>query len=151
MRVLVRCDEASSVVQRPKASDANVAHRMRHTGRRDTSAEWAVRSRVHARGLRYRVDVRPDPDVRTRADLVFAGARVAVFVDGCFWHGCPEHFTVPRANRDWWLAKIETNRQRDRRATQDLEVRGWRVLRFWEHEDPGIVADRVEQTVRARP
>jgi DNA mismatch endonuclease, patch repair protein len=132
----------------PEASDAAVSRRMRQTGRRDTSAERAVRSLVHARGLRYRVDARPDVELRTRADLVFTRARVAVFIDGCFWHGCPDHFTLPLSNRQWWSDKIEANRARDRRAAMALEARGWLVLRFWEHEAPEAVADRIERAVR---
>ncbi len=113
-----------------------------------------MRRLVHTEGLRYRVNARPEPDVRRTADLLFTGARVAVFIDGCFWHGCPEHFTMPAVNRAFWSDKIDRNRQRDLEATATLEARGWTVLRAWEHEDPASVAGRVAHAVRnavARP
>lgn len=109
---------------------------MQRTGRRDTSCEMAVRSAVHRRGLRYRVD-HPLPMLRRRrADLLFPRARVAVFVDGCFWHGCPEHASSPKSNGDWWRRKLETNVARDRDTDRVLAEADWLVLRFWEHEDP---------------
>jgi len=117
---------------------------------RDTSPELAVRSRVHAAGLRYLVDRRlPVPRVR-RGDLVFPRARVAVFVDGCFWHGCPQHHSAPRTNAGFWSTKVERNRERDRETDELLLEAGWLSLRAWEHEDPDEVAARVIETVRSR-
>jgi len=117
---------------------------------RDTSPELAVRSRVHAAGLRYLVDRRlPVPRVR-RGDLVFPGSRVAVFVDGCFWHGCPQHHSAPRTNAGFWSTKVERNRERDRETDELLLEAGWLPLRAWEHEDPDEVAARVIETVRSR-
>lgn len=105
--------------------------------RRDTSIELAVRRLLHAAGARYRVDFAPDPtNRRRRADIVFARAKVAVFMDGCFWHGCPEHFVPPRSNTEYWGPKIARNMERDRETTERLEALGWTVMRFWEHEDP---------------
>jgi DNA mismatch endonuclease (patch repair protein) len=86
---------------------------------------------------------------RRRADLLFTRVRVAVFIDGCFWHSCPDHATFPAANRDWWATKLRRNVERDRETDARLAAEGWHVLRFWEHEAPGIVADRVESVVRA--
>jgi len=123
---------------------------MRATGQRDTGPELALRSAVHRRGLRYRVHQRPLPTSRRRADLVFATARVAVFVDGCFWHGCPEHMTWPTSNAAWWREKIDGNRQRDCETDTILEAAGWMALRVWEHEDPEAAAERVAQRVRER-
>jgi DNA mismatch endonuclease (patch repair protein) len=123
---------------------------MRATGRRDTAAELAVRSELHGRGLRYRVDVPPLKGIRRRADVVFIGARVAVFIDGCFWHGCPEHATWPRHNAAFWRAKIETNRQRDRDTDRRLGEAGWGIVRAWEHEAPCGVADRIESMLGER-
>lgn len=117
---------------------------------RDTAAELAVRRLVHASGLRYFVNARPEPCLRRTADLLFTRARVAVFVDGCFWHGCPEHFSMPATNVEYWSNKIARNRSRDVDTTNRLEVRGWLVLRFWEHEPPAIVADRIVRSVRDR-
>ncbi len=118
--------------------------------RRDTKPELAVRRAVWHRGLRYRVDDAPLPGMRRRADMVFRRARVAVYVDGCFWHSCPEHATIPKANRDWWVDKLETNVRRDRDTDERLETAGWTVVRIWEHEDPNVAADRVETAVRPR-
>src|SRR5512132_850639 len=94
------------------ASSEAVRRVMQANRPRDTAPEWAVRRAVHALGLRYRVSVRPEPTIRRTADLVFTRARVAVFIDGCFWHGCPEHASWPKANADWWRAKIEANQRR---------------------------------------
>lgn len=123
---------------------------MEKQGRKNTAPELAVRRAVHALGLRYRVDRSPVRGVRSRADLVFGPPRIAVYIDGCFWHGCPTHATVPKANRDWWLQKLEANQARDRRTTETLTAHGWLVLRFWEHEDPVEVATAIAEAVRAR-
>jgi DNA mismatch endonuclease (patch repair protein) len=110
---------------------------------RDTKPELALRKAVHALGLRYLVSTRPLPKVRRTADLVFTRVRLAVFMDGCYWHGCPEHHTLSATNRTFWTDKVETNRQRDRQTDQWLREAGWEVLRVWEHEDPGLAAGRV--------
>ncbi len=117
---------------------------------RDTGPELAVRSAVHNRGLRYRVNTRPLPELRRTADLVFSRPRVAVFVDGCWWHGCEEHYSAPRANSDYWNRKVESNRRRDADTNSRLQEAGWIVLRFWEHDDPEQVATQVEEVVRPR-
>lgn len=134
----------------PKALDRTVARRMATTGQRDTAAELAVRSELHARGLRYRVDIPPLRGIRRRADVVFTRAHVAVFIDGCFWHGCPEHATWPRHNAEFWRTKIEINRRRDLDTNLRLSEAGWGVIRAWEHETPSEVADRVESMLVAR-
>ncbi|WP_370289294.1 very short patch repair endonuclease [Nocardioides sp.] len=115
---------------------------------RDTSPELAVRRLLHAAGLRYRVAYRPEPSLRRTADIVFTKQRVAVFVDGCYWHACPEHGTRARANAEYWSAKLQRNVARDADTTARLEAAGWTVLRFWEHEDPTDVANRVVDVVR---
>ena len=119
---------------------------MRGNRRRDTGPELALRKLLHAQGLRYRVDA----PVRTarrlvRPDVVFTRRRLAVFVDGCFWHGCPEHGVVPKSSTEWWTKKLEANRNRDRDTDAVLYRAGWRVLRFWEHEDLSSAADRVRR------
>lgn len=108
--------------------------------RRDTKPELDVRRLLHARGLRYRVTYPVPGRPRRTIDIAFTRRRVAVFLDGCFWHGCPEHGTTPTANQEWWTAKLESNAARDRETTAHLEDRGWAVLRFWEHESPERVA-----------
>lgn len=119
--------------------------------RRDTGPERLLRSILHARGLRYRVDVRMDlPGGRVRPDLVFTRARVAVFVDGCFWHSCPVHGRKPTMNVAYWVPKLEGNVARDIRSTAALQDQGWRVMRFWEHESPVVCAGLVERAVLAQ-
>ncbi|MCX6407720.1 MAG: very short patch repair endonuclease [Propionibacteriales bacterium] len=115
---------------------------------RDTKPEIAVRRRVHAAGLRYRVDFRPLPSLNRRADLVFTRRRIAVFIDGCFWHGCPEHHTIAKSNGSFWAEKARRNRERDRETDQILLGEGWEVVRAWEHEDPADVAARIVKLVR---
>jgi DNA mismatch endonuclease, patch repair protein len=121
---------------------------MQGNKKRDTRPELAVRRAVHALGLRYRVACRPLGDQRWTADMVFPRARVAVFIDGCFWHGCPEHFNTPRTNRPYWASKIARNQTRDALVDATLQHEGWRVLRFWEHQPADSVADRIAATVR---
>jgi DNA mismatch endonuclease (patch repair protein) len=121
---------------------------MQHTPQRDTPPERALRSALHRLGLRFRVHVRPVPGLPRRADVIFPRARVAVFVDGCFWHGCPVHGTWPKANAEWWRAKIESNRARDADTDRRLTEAGWTVVRVWEHEDPDGAARQVAGLVK---
>lgn len=119
---------------------------------RDTRPELAVRRAVHRLGLRYRIAV-PLGAVglpRRSADMLFRRSRVAVFVDGCFWHGCPIHHTQARANRPYWSAKVLRNRQRDADTDQRLLEAGWLSLRVWEHEDPMSAAARIAEAVQGR-
>jgi DNA mismatch endonuclease, patch repair protein len=132
------------------ASSPGVRASMRSNKGRDTAPERKLRSAVHALGLRYRVSVRPLNDVRRTADLAFTRGKVAVFLDGCFWHGCPEHHTVAVTNAEFWATKVETNRARDRDTDRRLSEAGWTVVRVWEHEDPGEAARRVRDVVHAR-
>ena len=123
---------------------------MRANRRRDTRPELRVRSRLHRLGLRYRVDVPVGlaGGRWARPDIVFTRQRVAVFIDGCFWHGCPEHGRKPGgANDGYWTAKIARNRQRDAEQGRGLEIAGWVVLRFWEHEDPAAVVAAVAEAL----
>jgi DNA mismatch endonuclease (patch repair protein) len=110
---------------------------------RDTKPEMAVRRALHAMGLRYRVDVRVIPSLNRRADLVFTRGKVAVFIDGCFWHGCPEHGTTAKTNSEYWGPKIERNRARDAETDMLLTSAGWRVLRFWEHDEISEVVTTI--------
>lgn len=116
---------------------------------RDTGPEVALRRELHRRGLRYRVDASIQGLPRRRVDILFSRARVAVFIDGCFWHGCTQHRTIPRNNHDWWESKIKANRDRDNETGATLRAMGYQVLRFWEHEDVQSAANLVEATVRS--
>ena len=129
------------------ASSAAVSGRMQRQRSRDTGSEMALRSELHRRGLRYRIHCRPLPSLRREADIVIARLHIAVFVDGCFWHGCPDHATWPRANEKFWRDKIEGNRSRDRGTDERLATAGWTVIRVWEHENVGVAADRVMDAV----
>lgn len=125
--------KAQTVPPHPGASSSAVSRKMSQAARRDTAPELALRRALHARGLRYRVCY-PVPGQRRRTiDIAFTRARVAVFVDGCFWHACPVHGTSPSANNQWWATKLAANSARDRDTTATLEEMGWRVVRVWEH------------------
>ena len=130
------------------------SRRMARQRTRDTAPELLLRRELHRRGLRYRVDA-PIPGMpRRRADILFTRAKVAVFVDGCFWHGCQEHKTAPVNNGAWWVAKLARNVERDRETGDHLRSLGWIVLRVWEHEDMQHAAadvHRIVRSVRSRP
>jgi DNA mismatch endonuclease (patch repair protein) len=117
---------------------------------RDTKPELALRSELFKRGMRYRVNRKPLPSLRRTADIVFSSARVAVFVDGCFWHGCPDHHTVSKTNPEFWAEKVRENRARDADTNSQLEAEGWIPIRVWEHEVAPDAADRIERIVRSR-
>lgn len=117
---------------------------------RDTQPERLIRRLVHANGLRYRVAARPLPDLRRTADLVFRPAKVAVFIDGCYWHGCPEHYVAPKTNPGYWSDKVARNVARDRDTDQRLTEAGWLVLRFWEHQNSDVCALAIVDAVCAR-
>ncbi|MEU6080624.1 very short patch repair endonuclease [Streptomyces sp. NPDC047108] len=122
---------------------------MSRQARKDTTPELAVRRLLHASGRRYRLHRKVPGHPRRTIDIAFPGTKIAVFLDGCFWHGCPQHATHPKANADWWRRKLERNIARDHETTESLTSEGWTVLRFWEHEDPLAVADRIANVVDA--
>lgn len=127
----------------PGSTGEAVSRRMSTLKRKDNDAELAVRRLLHSAGYRFRVHL-PAPGLpRRKIDIAFTRAKVAVFVDGCFWHSCPDHGTRPSANRAWWETKLATNRDRDLDTTRHLERLGWLVLRAWEHESPVQVVGRV--------
>lgn len=132
------------------ASSPLSRRRMQTQPQRDTKPELALRSELHARGLRYRLQHRPENDLRWRLDVVFIGARVAVDVRGCFWHACPHHGTAPTVNAARWADKLARNVERDARVVEALQTRGWEVIVVWEHDDPLERATFIEQRVRAR-
>jgi DNA (cytosine-5)-methyltransferase 1 len=141
-----------TVLTAPPPKDAAASAVGQGNSRRDNKAELVLRRALWDRGLRYRVDspVRPDADRPVRPDVVFAKAKVAVFLDGCFWHGCPDHGTQPRHNGNYWQEKIRRNVERDERDGRRLRRAGWLVIRVWEHDDPSVAAERVEAAVKAR-
>ena len=109
--------------------------------RRDTGPEMQLRRELHRRGLRFRVNF---PGLPGKPDIVLTRAKIAVFVDGCFWHSCPVHGSLPRNNREWWQAKLARNVERDREKDRALEELGWTPLHYWEHDDVDEVADEIE-------
>ncbi|MFC7464959.1 very short patch repair endonuclease [Brachybacterium sp. GCM10030252] len=133
----------------PRPTSEQARRTMLANRRRDTTIEIAVRRHLHKAGLRYRVDYAPDPaQRRRRADIVFPKLRIAVYIDGCFWHGCPTHYSPPKSNSEYWLPKIERNRTRDEETTDALRALGWTVLRYWEHEGAAVIAGDVAAEVR---
>jgi DNA mismatch endonuclease (patch repair protein) len=144
-------DDSPATVTRSKTSASNRSVNMRANRRRDTGPEMQLRRIIHSRGLRYRCDLRfLVGGVAVRPDVVFTRRRVAVFVDGCFWHGCETHGRIPQVNTGYWAPKLRRNMSRDAQQAAALRNAGWLVIRAWEHDDPATVADRVEQAVRNR-
>jgi len=131
------------MASRPEALYAGVGERMRKQRVVDTQAEILVRKALFAAGIRYRKHW-PVPGRRRRTiDIAMPGRRLAIFIDGCFWHGCETHKTVPRSNEAWWRAKLQENKRRDDETTEILVAQGWKVLRFWEHDEPSDVVAAV--------
>lgn len=119
---------------------------MRRNRKIDSKPELILRSLLHARGLRFRKNLALRLRDRTvRPDVVFTRQRLAVFVDGCFWHRCPEHGTSPRFNSEYWQAKLDGNVSRDRAVDDALGNEGWTSLRVWEHEQPDEAVARIAQ------
>lgn len=132
----------------PAASSAAARAVMKANHGTDTKPEQTMRSALHRLGLRFRKHQRPVPEIRCIADVIFSRSRVAVFVDGCFWHGCPQHGTRPKTNVHYWDAKLARNGERDRRNNVLLRDAGWTVVRIWEHDDPMAAAHRIATLVR---
>lgn len=139
--------KSAAALPAPPASGQETQKRMKSQARRDTKPEILLRRALTERGFRYRVDCAAVDGVRSKADVVFTRAKVAVFVHGCFWHGCPEHHRPTKSNTKWWAEKIATNRERDKTTNAALEAAGWTVLRVWEHEPPEEAANRVADIV----
>ena len=133
----------------PLPSSAAARNRMKAVHQSGTAAELALREALVALGLSYEVNEQPLPDLRRQADILFRGEKIAVFVDGCFWHGCPIHGTQAKANAKFWADKIARNKERDRDTNQRLAEAGWTVVRIWEHEDPVEAADKIQALFHA--
>lgn len=133
------------------ASSPAVRNSMLGNKSKDTKPELIVRRRLHAAGLRYRVHARPIKNWNRNADIVFSRAKTAIFINGCFWHGCPAHYKNPKANFSYWSQKIERNVERDTETFKRLKVEGWFVIILWEHEDlekkAGQVAIRIKRRI----
>ncbi|GAA3063530.1 very short patch repair endonuclease [Actinocorallia glomerata] len=124
---------------------------MRANRGRDTTPELQVRKALHAAGWRYRINYRPlERDRRRSVDIAFTKLRAVVLIDGCYWHGCPEHFIMPKSNRGYWSAKIARNRERDAETTRLLRSEGWLVLRYWEHQPAVEVVADIIRNLEAR-
>jgi DNA mismatch endonuclease (patch repair protein) len=124
---------------------------MKANRRRDTQPELRVRRALHALGVRFLVDAPvPGTSRRRRADVLLRGARIAVYVDGCFWHSCPDHQHLPRANREWWMRKLDSIVERDIDTDAAVHAVGWWPLRIWEHEDATEAAERIALLADAR-
>lgn len=134
----------------PPASSAVVRRVMQANLPRDTGPEVLLRQSLHAAGLRFRKDCRPDPSLRCKADVVFPRQKLCIFVDGCFWHRCPVHFELPRTNSAWWDEKTDATVERDKRQTHFLASKGWTVIRVWEHDVLGPALRRVVTMVGKR-
>ena len=131
---------------RPIPKSELVSQQMSRMPRQNTKPELLLRRELYARGLRFRIHA----SLPGHPDLAFTRAKIAVFVDGCFWHGCPEHGTLPKNNREWWRTKIDGNIRRDRTKDEALAVLGWDVVHAWEHESPKSAANRVEDLWRSK-
>lgn len=136
--------------ERATPTDARVSQRYGRLAREDTSPELALRRELFSRGLRYRVHYKVPGLPRRKVDIAFTKMKVAVQVDGCFWHGCPEHGVVPGRNSDWWKWKIERNKARDRDTDQKLSELGWAVVRVWEHTSPKVAAHSLLEVLNTR-
>lgn len=139
--------EIKTMIRNPKPSSEAALKRMKAAKPRDTAPEIALRSALHKKGLRFRIDVKPIKELNRKADIVFRPAKVAIFVDGCFWHGCPIHGTKAKANAEFWDQKIKQNQERDKDTVLRLEAAGWRVIRVWEHEDSEKIAQGIYDIV----
>jgi DNA mismatch endonuclease, patch repair protein len=136
----------------PNPTSAAVSVRMRANKKRDTKPELVVRSLLHGRGLRFRKHLQVRlTELTVRPDIVFPRQKLAVFIDGCFWHNCPTHGNVPRANTDYWRPKLQRNVERDQAVNVALVAAGWSVIRAWEHEPAPEIADRISVALAAAP
>lgn len=134
---------ASTTNERPAASSPAARKRMQGTAQRGNRSERRLRSALHIKGIRFRNHYRIAVLPRRSIDIALVGVKIAIFIDGCFWHGCPRHGTMPKSNRAWWKTKINTNQLRDRDTNIELRKAGWKVMRIWEHQPVEVVVLRI--------
>jgi len=139
---------ASDLSNLPVPENAQTSARLSRVPQRDTAIERALRSNLHRRGLRFRVHYKPLPNLRRTADIAFVSAKIAVFIDGCFWHRCPQHGTSPKNNAAWWKAKLDANVARDRDTDLRLREADWLPIRIWGHEDANQASLYLDELVR---
>ena len=142
--------EVKRKISRPKASSESALRRMQTVKSKNTAPEMTLRSLIYDKGFRYRIDARPLRELNRRADIVFRTVKVAVYVDGCFWHGCPIHGTQAKANAEFWSFKIKQNQERDIDTIKHLRKAGWKVIRVWEHEDPVKASEKICRVISKR-
>lgn len=147
----VKSKKDSAVLVRSPLPSSNAAlARMQASKPRDTAPEKALRSELFKKGLRFHIDAKPIREFNRKSDIIFRTAKVAVFVDGCFWHGCPIHGTQAKANAEFWRNKIKQNQLRDLDTNKKLKKAGWKVIRVWEHENPEKAAEKILKIVAKR-
>lgn len=134
-------------MDKPRASTAQVSQQMKEARISDTEPELRIRKLLFSVGLRFRIQYRVPGLSRRTIDVAFPRQRLAIFIDGCFWHGCVLHRTVPKSNRDWWKRKLRENRDRDHDTDARLGMLGWRVFRFWEHENPVEILAKIREAL----
>ena len=132
---------------RPAPANKRVSEQMRRMPTKNSNPELRLRKALYERGLRYRLHPKGLPG---KPDITFGPSKLAVFVDGCYWHNCPDHGTIPKNNREWWLKKFDQNRNRDLRKDQELREIGWLPLHVWEHEDPTKAAEKIHRLINQR-
>lgn len=130
-----------------ESPNSATSRRLAAQARFDTSPEIALRSEIWRKGARFRLHV-PIPGTRRTIDIALPRYKIAVFVDGCFWHGCPVHGSTPKNNSEWWRQKLDMNRKRDADSNRRLKSQGWKVIRVWEHENPSVAAQKVAREIR---
>lgn len=143
-------ENIKEILIRPSASSGAALARMKAAKPTDTAPELAIRSVLTQKGLSFQIDEKPIDNLNRKADIIFRPVKVAVFVDGCFWHGCPIHGTKAKANAEFWASKIKQNQERDLDTTRRLEASGWKVIRVWEHENPEEVSQKIYDIVIKR-
>lgn len=134
----------------PKPSSSAAKSRMEAAKPKNTLPEIKLQTALAELGINFETDVKPIEDLHRRADVLIREGKIAIFVDGCFWHGCPIHGTQAKANAEFWADKIKRNQERDLDTNEHLEAAGWTVIRIWEHEDPNDAAKQIADIIKEK-